>query len=204
MTLLLKFACAEKIACLCFDNFSINYIGNVKPRHTIKYEWATHQYPLYEHVIILLSELRSAQYKLAQQLYSCLSHTCRVVHQTTMNAALHVRLKNRQEYIITKRRESRLQNTFQSQQSTRFYLITAMKRKEQKLKPPTLSVRCEITLHFRQYRLALHLESITYPCQYAGVHSHNLRQTFHGFCPDSNGTFPKDSQDLHKKKNAER
>lgn len=36
----------------------------------------------------------------------------------------------------------------------------------------------------------------TYPCQYAGIHSHNLRQTFHGFRPYSYGTFPKDSQDL--------
>lgn len=39
---------------------------------------------------------------------------------------------------------------------------------------------------------------MTYPCQYAGVHSHNLRQTFHGFCPNSNSTFPKDTQDLLK------
>lgn len=128
--------------CLCFDNYSINHIGNMRPHHTIKFEWATHQYPLYEHVIILLSELRSAQYKLAQQLYSCLSHTCRVVHQTTMNAALHVRLKNRQEYIITKRRESRLQNTFQSQQSTRFYLITAMKCKRGEAK--TTHIECKM------------------------------------------------------------
>lgn len=39
-------------------------------------------------------------------------------------------------------------------------------------------------------------DMLTYPCQYAGVHSHNLRQTFHGFCPYSNGALPKDTQDL--------
>lgn len=39
---------------------------------------------------------------------------------------------------------------------------------------------------------------LTYPRQYAGVHGDNLRQTFHGFCPNSNGTFPKDTQDLSR------
>lgn len=38
----------------------------------------------------------------------------------------------------------------------------------------------------------------SYPRQYAGVYGHNLRQAFHGLCPNSNGTFPKDSQDLLK------
>lgn len=56
-------------------------------------DWATYQYPLYEHVIVLLSELGSAEHKSAQQLYSCLSHAGGVVHQTTMDATLHVRLQ---------------------------------------------------------------------------------------------------------------
>lgn len=63
---------------------------------------STHQDPLDEHVVILLGELRSAQYKLAQQLHSRLSHTGGVVHQATMNATLHIRLQDRQESVSTK------------------------------------------------------------------------------------------------------
>lgn len=66
-------------------------------------EGSTHQDPLDEHIIILLSELRSAQYKLAQQLHSCLSHTGGVVHQTAMYATLHIRLRDRKESLSTKK-----------------------------------------------------------------------------------------------------
>lgn len=52
----------------------------------------TYQYPLYEHVIVLLGELWSTEHKSAKQLNSCLSHTRGVVHQTTVDATLHVRL----------------------------------------------------------------------------------------------------------------
>ena len=45
-------------------------------------------------------------------------------------------------------------------------------------------------------KISLQTQILTYPCQYAGVNSHNLRQTFHGFSPYSDGTFPKDPQNL--------
>lgn len=123
---------------------------------------ATYQYPLYEHVIVLLSELRSAEHKSAQQLYSRLSHTGGVVHQPTMDATLHVRLQRWTRKCQWKAR--------------------GIKRTTRK-------------------KMSLQTQILTYPCQYAGVHSHNLRQTFHGFSPYSDGAFPKDSQDLLKRTN---
>lgn len=44
------------------------------------------------------------------------------------------------------------------------------------------------------------IRTLTYPGQNAGVYSHNLRQTLHGFSPYSDGTFPKNSQNLLNKK----
>lgn len=66
---------------------------NTLHHNVYEFDWLTYQYPLYEHVIVLLRELRSAKHKSSQQLYSCLSHTCGVVHQTTMDATLHVGLQ---------------------------------------------------------------------------------------------------------------
>lgn len=163
-------------------------------------DWATYQYPLYEHVIVLLSKLRSTEHKSAQQLYSRLSHTCGVVHQTTMDATLHVGLKNGQGSVSTKTGKNGLQDNLHSQQNKKVYFNSARIWQEQKSGQLTSCIGCEIIVHFRHEKLSLQAEMLTYPCQYAGVHSHNLRQTFHGFCPYSNGTFPKDSQDLFKKK----
>lgn len=82
----------------------VDPIGTVRPHNTMmhkKSDWPIYQYPLYEHVIVLLSKLRSAKHKSAQQLYSRLSHTCGVVHQTTMDATLHVGLQNGQDSVST-------------------------------------------------------------------------------------------------------
>lgn len=82
----------------------VDPIGTVRHHNTMmhkKSDWSIYQYPLYEHVIVLLSKLRSAEHKSAQQLYSRLSHTCGVVHQTTMDATLHVGLQNRQDSVST-------------------------------------------------------------------------------------------------------
>lgn len=38
---------------------------------------------------------------------------------------------------------------------------------------------------------------VSHPCENARVHSHNLRETLHGFRSDCNGTLTKYSQDLH-------
>lgn len=51
-----------------------------------------YQYPLDQHVVVLLCELGSAQHKTPQQLHSSLAYTGGVVHQTTMDPTLHVQL----------------------------------------------------------------------------------------------------------------
>lgn len=76
-------------------------MGMVRPHNTIMcLQRATYQYPLYEHVIVLLSELGSAEHKSAQQLYSCLSHAGGVVHQTTMDPTLHVGLQKWRRVLV--------------------------------------------------------------------------------------------------------
>lgn len=52
----------------------------------------SYQYPLDEHVVVLLCQLRSTQHKPSQQLNRCFPHTGGVIHQPPMNTALHIRL----------------------------------------------------------------------------------------------------------------
>lgn len=60
-----------------------------------------YQYPLNEHVVVLLNELRPAQHKTAEELHGRLAHAGGVVHEAAVNATLHIQLKNKRQRFIT-------------------------------------------------------------------------------------------------------
>ena len=57
----------------------------------------THQYSLCEHLIVLWSELRSAEHKPSHEVHCWLSHQGGVVHEPVLNCSLHVRLQGQEE-----------------------------------------------------------------------------------------------------------
>ena len=67
-------------------------------RREVKRSRHSHQYPLDEHVVVLLGELRPAQHEAPQQLHGRLAHAGGVVHETTVHPALHVRLQGEAEH----------------------------------------------------------------------------------------------------------
>lgn len=53
-----------------------------------------YQDPFNEHVVVLLDELWPTEHETTEELHGRLSHTGGVVHEATMNPALHIQLRN--------------------------------------------------------------------------------------------------------------